>query len=328
LDSNDAQILTTAFCSVLLLKRKLGKVQWLSLTLLAMGVAVIQLQAKPASSIPVTSQPLLTKPSISRDEDTLDFELPEMNQFLGICAVVLMALSSGFASTYFELVLKAVPAPPKTPTSPSNDILPRHLGTPLFTANEMSRDSSAASNVPLLSPALLAPPVSITPRIVKPAGLWVRNVQLSCFALLMGFLMFFLEANGNAFKSVWEVLGSTWWSGDPLDGGLGFLEQLRPVTALAGDFFEGLQIIGGLIAALVIKVRQSRFYFSKLNHLLDHSMPTISPRTSRPPSPSSSPLSPRSFYSTFVSPGPLSLALVSSFQQPGSSTLISTSPLR
>lgn len=77
------KILTTALFSVLLLGKKLSWLQWWSLVTLFAGVAMVQLSSKGTEK-----------------------SLQEQNQIVGLIAVVLSCLSSGFAGVYFEKMLK------------------------------------------------------------------------------------------------------------------------------------------------------------------------------------------------------------------------------
>ncbi|NXT45112.1 S35A2 protein, partial [Pelecanoides urinatrix] len=83
------KILTTALFSVLLLGTSLSRPQWLSLALLAAGVALVQ--AEQVRSPPGGS------PSPAG---------PPQNYALGLAAVAASCLSSGFAGVYFERLLK------------------------------------------------------------------------------------------------------------------------------------------------------------------------------------------------------------------------------
>lgn len=78
------KILTTALFSVLMLGRKLSSLQWGSLVILFVGVALVQLQSSSSSSHSAQMQ----------------------NHLLGLCAVIVSCLSSGFAGVYFEKMLK------------------------------------------------------------------------------------------------------------------------------------------------------------------------------------------------------------------------------
>jgi len=80
------KILTTALFSVLMLNKKLSKMQWFSLVLLFSGVALVQLQ-----------------PSHSTVKQG---DLPSQNPYVGLIAVLVSCLCSGFAGVYFEKILK------------------------------------------------------------------------------------------------------------------------------------------------------------------------------------------------------------------------------
>ncbi|XP_053706102.1 UDP-galactose translocator isoform X2 [Synchiropus splendidus] len=81
------KILTTALFSVLMLKKSLSKVQWISLLLLFAGVAIVQVQQEGNKESSVSSS-------------------FKQNYMVGLFAVVISCLSSGFAGVYFEKILK------------------------------------------------------------------------------------------------------------------------------------------------------------------------------------------------------------------------------
>lgn len=83
--SYQMKILTTALFSVILLHRRLSLVKWLSLFFLAVGVAIVQLQAVDASSAKTAH---------------------DMDPLTGSMAVAAACLTSGLAGVYFEMVLK------------------------------------------------------------------------------------------------------------------------------------------------------------------------------------------------------------------------------
>ncbi|XP_019716310.1 UDP-galactose translocator [Hippocampus comes] len=78
------KILTTALFSVLMLKKTLSKVQWFSLLLLFVGVAIVQVQQGASK----------------------ETERDDQNYVAGLTAVIISCLSSGFAGVYFEKILK------------------------------------------------------------------------------------------------------------------------------------------------------------------------------------------------------------------------------
>ncbi|XP_040000590.1 solute carrier family 35 member A3b isoform X2 [Xiphias gladius] len=81
------KILTTALFSVSMLGRRLGLYQWLSLLFLMAGVTLVQW---PAESEGDSEQKILSAGS----------------QFVGLMAVLMACVSSGFAGVYFEKILK------------------------------------------------------------------------------------------------------------------------------------------------------------------------------------------------------------------------------
>lgn len=84
------KILTTALFSVLMLKKTLSKLQWFSLLLLFTGVAIVQVQQD------------------AKQESVSVFS--NQNYTVGLIAVVISCLSSGFAGVYFEKILKGTTA--------------------------------------------------------------------------------------------------------------------------------------------------------------------------------------------------------------------------
>ncbi|KAJ6572919.1 nucleotide-sugar transporter-domain-containing protein [Mycena sp. CBHHK59/15] len=89
--SYQMKILTTAGFSVILLRKKLTSPQWVALFFLAIGVAVVQIQA---GAVRVVEDGVLL-------EDT-----HIMNAMKGFIAVATACLTSGLAGVYFEMVLK------------------------------------------------------------------------------------------------------------------------------------------------------------------------------------------------------------------------------
>ncbi|XP_061914545.1 UDP-galactose translocator-like [Entelurus aequoreus] len=78
------KILTTALFSVLMLRKSLTRVQWLALLLLFVGVAIVQVQ----------------------QDGNKEAAHADQNYTIGLIAVVISCLSSGFAGVYFERILK------------------------------------------------------------------------------------------------------------------------------------------------------------------------------------------------------------------------------
>ncbi|XP_064156675.1 UDP-galactose translocator isoform X1 [Anguilla rostrata] len=81
------KILTTALFSVLMLRKSLSRVQWVSLVLLFAGVAIVQVEQE------------------GKQKETTVLNTNQ-NYAKGLVAVVVSCLSSGFAGVYFERILK------------------------------------------------------------------------------------------------------------------------------------------------------------------------------------------------------------------------------
>ncbi|KAF2426589.1 nucleotide-sugar transporter [Tothia fuscella] len=86
------KILTTALFSVTMLKRSLTTKKWVSLVLLMVGVAVVQIPTGSSGDDP--------------KKTTRDVSHAEMNKSVGLVAVTVACAISGLAGVYFEKVLK------------------------------------------------------------------------------------------------------------------------------------------------------------------------------------------------------------------------------
>ncbi|CAD5121467.1 DgyrCDS9972 [Dimorphilus gyrociliatus] len=82
--SYQLKILTTALFSVFMLQKKLSRMQWVSLVILFVGVSAVQLQ-----------------PDSKKGSST-----HEQNAIIGLSAVLISCILSGFAGVYFEKILK------------------------------------------------------------------------------------------------------------------------------------------------------------------------------------------------------------------------------
>ena len=99
------KILTTAIFSVLMLGRVLSPRKWLSLLLLLIGVAIIQL---PQDTIQRAGDKLKgSDAKLSTREPHPVAEGPEMNKQLGLIAVLIACALSGLAGVTFEKILKS-----------------------------------------------------------------------------------------------------------------------------------------------------------------------------------------------------------------------------
>ncbi|XP_069785377.1 UDP-galactose translocator [Narcine bancroftii] len=79
------KIFTTAIFSVLMLRKSLSRLQWVSLVLLFVGIAIVQ---------------------VTQEGSTGQDRVPGQNYLVGLIAVLVSCVSSGFAGVYFERILK------------------------------------------------------------------------------------------------------------------------------------------------------------------------------------------------------------------------------
>ncbi|KAF3921081.1 hypothetical protein AA313_de0206329 [Arthrobotrys entomopaga] len=112
------KILTTAFFSVTMLGQRLSVRKWLSLVLLTIGIAVVQLPIPTPSSSSAGPksffkfiQDLNWSRSTSNQDTRQDTDpTTQMNGTLGLTAVIIACTISGLAGVYFEKVLKEASA--------------------------------------------------------------------------------------------------------------------------------------------------------------------------------------------------------------------------
>ena len=142
------KVLTTAFFSVLLLRKRLSKAKWASLVMLAVGVAIVQLQSTVA---PTTIAHIRPGPRVnfSKGNAALRSDIPDemlyvpqrvMHPLRGFIAVTMACLTSGLAGVYFEFILKA-----SSGSTPPPDLWVRNTQLSLF------------SLIPALFPLLIMP---------------------------------------------------------------------------------------------------------------------------------------------------------------------------
>ncbi|EPS44144.1 hypothetical protein H072_1883 [Dactylellina haptotyla CBS 200.50] len=110
------KILTTALFSVTMLGRQLSPSRWVSLIILTVGVAIVQIPTPTLSSSDTGSKPSVIQ-DVSSNNSTLyegthnDHDpTAQMNKMLGLTAVIIACIISGLAGVYFEKVLKGASA--------------------------------------------------------------------------------------------------------------------------------------------------------------------------------------------------------------------------
>jgi len=97
------KILTTAFFSVLMLRKRLSRTKWAALIMLAVGVGIVQIQS---TSAPSHGSAVHLSKSLRSDIPT-EPPVRVMQPLKGFIAVTLACLTSGLAGVYFEFILKS-----------------------------------------------------------------------------------------------------------------------------------------------------------------------------------------------------------------------------
>lgn len=103
------KILTTAIFSVVMLNKKLSKIQWLSLLILFAGVALIETVAvgnHSTSSSGDTETTLPMDPEVVEEASEQHSQKRKERPMLGFIAILIACCLSGFAGVYFEKILK------------------------------------------------------------------------------------------------------------------------------------------------------------------------------------------------------------------------------
>jgi len=94
--TNQGKLLTTAIISRIMLKREISTTQYVAIFLLGVGVAVVNISEYQSN--------LDTSTTNNGEED--EEQKQEQNQFLGMLAMAISCMTSGFCGVYFELVIK------------------------------------------------------------------------------------------------------------------------------------------------------------------------------------------------------------------------------
>lgn len=222
------KILTTAFFSIVLLRKKIGMWQWLSLGMLAIGVAIVQIQSKSVSGLVpfevhshgyghVSAGPTadLPPPPPPPPFDSHRAPPPERLPSIG------SFLSGSEKKDYDNL-------PPSSPSFDGSRI-------------SMSMEESARADKPMqpIQGFLAVTAACFTSGLAgvyfemvlktSSANLWARNVQLSGWSLLPAALPVLLEMARHGFQSPFLHFGASAWA------------------------TVALQVTGGLAVAMVIK---------------------------------------------------------------------------
>lgn len=174
--TSQLKILSTALFSVMLFKKNLSGLQWISLVLLTIGVSLVQLQPR----LPTGS--LYSAP------------VNEQDWFKGLSCIIFSCLSSGLAGCWFEMMVK-------------KPEMPKRQNETVATASDNSSDPSL--RVDHRTEAFK----SSSSRLSD--SLWVKNLQLSCFTMPFAFLAIYLDPHSYkdvTTKGFFSGYGPLVWS--------------------------------------------------------------------------------------------------------------------
>ncbi|GAA5809428.1 hypothetical protein MFLAVUS_002836 [Mucor flavus] len=179
------KILTTAFFSVVILKRNLSKLKWMALGMLTLGIALVVLPrgAPTAFMNFITGNTTITdttEASVSGNQSNLH----------GFLAVLAACLLSGLAGVYFEKILKSAP------TSST------HKQVPTTDDEEENKKSDEDE---------------LDDELVVSNQIWIRNIQMSFFSVVLGLVFVVMLQDGakivergffvNYNVLTWTVIG-------------------------------------------------------------------------------------------------------------------------
>ncbi|CAO3595567.1 unnamed protein product [Absidia cylindrospora] len=252
------KILTTAFFSVVILNRSLARLKWIALGLLTFGIALVVLP-KDASAAAMAY-------FIGNNEDasTLDqqstaniSDVGNQSNAKGFFAVLMACVLSGLAGVYFEKILKA-PAKPMPEvvntkmdeeTATTNDDLENELGNKKTSTMDDGMDGrGTAKRVVVVGhdddddDEDIGRGDGIGLRDIhgrredvmqtqQQNQLWVRNLQMSFFSIILGLVFVVLLQDGATIVQK------------------GFFVNYNSLTWLV----ISIQAFGGLVVALVVK---------------------------------------------------------------------------
>ncbi|CAO3626790.1 unnamed protein product [Cunninghamella blakesleeana] len=244
------KILTTAFFSVVILKRSLTRLKWMALGLLTLGIALVVLpkDASAAAMAYLTGNYLTD----SETSEIADVDLGNQSNAKGFFAVLAACTLSGLAGVYFEKILKAAPTKPmhevvntKMDDEDENDNV-NNNNHPMSPTKRVFNDNSNNNNnndeddeengIGLRDQRRNSYREdnnnnNNNSNVQQQNQLWIRNLQMSLFSIILGLVFVVFLQDG---RTVVEK---------------GFFVNYNSLTWLV----ISIQAFGGLIVALVVK---------------------------------------------------------------------------
>ncbi|KAF7732361.1 hypothetical protein EC973_005257 [Apophysomyces ossiformis] len=199
------KILTTAFFSVVILHRSLTRLKWIALGLLTIGIALVVMPKDASLSV------LAYFTSTETESETVTVsDIGNQSNLQGFTAVLMACVLSGLAGVYFEKILKS---PAKSSSSEAEDEESKNM-MPMGDNDDEENDRN-----------------SPRPDETAQNQLWIRNIQMAFFSVILGLVFVVLLQDGATIAEK------------------GFFVNYTPLTWLV----IAIQACGGLIVALVVK---------------------------------------------------------------------------
>ncbi|KAI8339696.1 nucleotide-sugar transporter-domain-containing protein [Chlamydoabsidia padenii] len=237
------KILTTAFFSVVILKRSLVRLKWIALGLLTFGIALVVLPKDASAAAMAYFIGNSEDASTLDQQSTVDMnDVGNQSNPKGFFAVLMACVLSGLAGVYFEKILKA------PPTKPMPEVVNTRTDEEIIGAEEGGKsddgtdERGTAKRVVVVDHDEDDGQDGIGLRDIhdrrddvvqtqQQNQLWVRNLQMSFFSILLGLIFVVLLQDGATIVE------------------RGFFVNYNGLTWLV----IAIQAFGGLVVALVVK---------------------------------------------------------------------------
>ncbi|CAO3612614.1 unnamed protein product [Mucor fragilis] len=235
------KILTTAFFSVLILKKNLSKLKWIALALLTMGIALVVLP-KGASTAVIA---YITGNTTITDSTAETTAIGNQSNLQGFVAVLTACMLSGLAGVYFEKILKAPAPKPATVNSTANntedwsDDDDENKKVVVQEDDNMDDESLAAGN-----------------------QIWIRNIQMSFFSVLLGLVFVVMLQDGTTIVERGFFVNYTplTWTVIAIQAVGGLIVAL--VVKYADNILKGFATSISIILSSIVSVWLFNFTFS------------------------------------------------------------------
>ncbi|KAL7312383.1 hypothetical protein PS15m_008146 [Mucor circinelloides] len=236
------KILTTAFFSVLILKKNLSKLKWIALALLTVGIALVVLPKGASTAVIayITGNTTITDSTTTAETAAIG----NQSNLQGFVAVLTACMLSGLAGVYFEKILKA-PAPKPTAVNTANntedwsDDDDDENKKVVQEEDNMDDESLAASN-----------------------QIWIRNIQMSFFSVLLGLVFVVMLQDGTTIVERGFFVNYTplTWTVIAIQALGGLIVAL--VVKYADNILKGFATSISIILSSIVSVWLFNFTFS------------------------------------------------------------------